>query len=148
LNLDLEVQYASALSDLPAESDFRCWAEAALTERREPGELVIRVVDRSEMAALNQRYRHRKGPTNVLSFPFAAPAPVTSALLGDLVICAPVVREEATQQRKQEQAHWAHLIVHGVLHLLGYEHADDTRRVLMEGQETAILSGLGFPDPY
>ena len=146
--LNLEIQFAVDASGTPPEADFRAWAEAVLEGRREQAELVIRIVEAAEMAGLNQDYRKKRGPTNVLSFPFQAPEPVVSDLLGDLVICAPVVRQEAVAQGKPEPAHWAHMTVHGILHLLGFDHQDAQDAEVMEGLETEVLARLGFPCPY
>ena len=149
MTLELDLQIALDLPGLPAESDFRRWAETALAGAgyARDAELTIRVVNEAESAALNEAYRHKPGPTNVLSFPFAAPPQVESALLGDVVICAPVVLREAVVQGKTPEAHWAHLVAHGVLHLLGYDH-DEAQAEAMESLEIRILAGLGYPDPY
>ncbi len=152
-HLDLDLQVACEAPGLPEEAQLRAWAAAALAGRREAAELTIRVVGEAEGTELNQRYRGRPGPTNVLSFPFEIPAglPADAAgldLIGDLVICAPVVAREAAAQGKPEPAHWAHLVVHGTLHLLGYDHITDPDAAAMEAVETAILAGLGFPSPY
>ncbi len=149
MTLELDVQIALDLPGLPAEADFRRWAEAALAgaDYQQDAELTLRIVNEAESAALNETYRHKPGPTNVLSFPFEAPPEVDSALLGDIVICAPVVLREAIVQGKTPEAHWAHLVAHGVLHLLGYDH-DETQAEAMEALEIRILAGLGFPDPY
>jgi probable rRNA maturation factor len=144
--LDLEVQRVCPA--LPEDGALRRWVRAALQGRRRATALVIRLVDEAEMAQLNQTYRGKAGPTNVLSFPFAAPPPVQSDLIGDLVICAPLVAREAAQQGKPAVAHWAHLVVHGVLHLLGHDHLDAAAARAMEALETDILGKLGFPDPY
>ncbi len=148
MSLHLETQIAVDAPGVPSDADFRAWAEASLRGRRESVELVIRIVDAGEMAQLNRDYRNQSGPTNVLSFPFQAPVPVASDLLGDLVICAPVVRRESLDQEKPERAHWAHMTVHGILHLLGYDHQDAADAQAMETLETAILGRLGFPSPY
>ena len=121
---------------------------AALIDAVEQVELVIRIVDEPESQQLNKTYRGKDRPTNVLSFPFDAPPEVGSPLLGDLVICAPVVIKESQQQGKTELAHWAHMVVHGVLHLQGYDHQTDTEAEQMEGLERSILQRLHFPDPY
>lgn len=146
--IDLDLQIASAAPGLPAEDDFRRWTEAALSGRRAEAELTIRVVDEQESAELNGTYRHKPGPTNVLSFPFQAPPGVELPLLGDIVICAPVVVREAAEQGKAAAAHWAHMTVHGCLHLLGYDHIDPAEAALMEALETDVLSALGYADPY
>lgn len=146
--LNLTVQYASDDSDLPSEDDFNTWVTAALNGQRDAAELSIRLVDEAEGRQLNCTYRHKDYATNVLSFSADLPPEVGSPLLGDLVICAPVVMREATEQGKDVQAHWAHMTVHGVLHLLGMDHQTDTEAEVMEAQETAILATLGFADPY
>lgn len=149
MTLELDLQIALDLPGLPAEADFRRWAEVALAGAgyAKDAELTIRVVNEAESAALNEAYRHKPGPTNVLSFPSVAPPEVESALLGDIVICAPVVLREAVVQGKTPEAHWAHLVAHGVLHLLGYDH-DEIHAEAMESLEIRILAGLGYPDPY
>jgi probable rRNA maturation factor len=133
---------------LPERRQFRRWVLHALRGRRAAGGLVIRIVDEDESAELNGRYRHKKGPTNVLSFRFDAPWGVPMRHLGDLVICAPLVQAEAIAQRKSEADHWAHLVIHGVLHLLGFDHQDEVGAAIMEGQERDILASLQIPDPY
>jgi probable rRNA maturation factor len=146
--IDLDLQIASAAADIPAEDDFRRWVAAALAGRRDEAELTIRVVDEEESAELNGTYRHKQGPTNVLSFPFIAPPGVELPLLGDIVICAPVVAREAAEQGKTAAAHWAHMTVHGCLHLLGYDHIDPAEAEIMESLERDVLSALGYADPY
>jgi probable rRNA maturation factor len=147
--LILEIQQTTGGSDrLPSEGDFRHWVMAALPRDKDPVELVIRLVDEAESQQLNRDYRGQDKPTNVLSFPFEAPAEVAIPLLGDLVICVPVVAREALQQGKDYPAHWAHMVVHGVLHLLGYDHLSDSDAERMETLERDILRGLGFSDPY
>jgi probable rRNA maturation factor len=153
MDLDLDLQIATDAPGLPAESDFTRWAGAALEGHRERAILTIRIVDAAEGQALNQRFRGQERPTNVLSFPFEAPPGLPGMdgiedLLGDLVICAPVVSREAVEQGKSEPAHWAHLVVHGVLHLLGFDHLTEHEAEAMEGLETVILGRLGFPPPY
>lgn len=144
--IHVDVQFASCASNLPSSDDFRSWVGAAI--RRDCAEVSIRVVDRDEGAELNERYRGKVGPTNVLSFPFVAPPGVPSDLLGDIVICAPLVAEESLDQGKAERAHWAHLTVHGVLHLQGFDHIEETEAERMEAEEAAIMARLGFPNPY
>lgn len=155
MNLDLDLQYAAAGDrDLPAPDMLRRWAEAALAMAR-PGaaraaELCLYIVDEDEGARLNREYRHKEGATNVLSFPVqaAAGAALPADILGDIVICAPVAAREALAQGKAPEAHWAHLVVHGLLHLLGHEHETDQEAHAMERLETKILQDLGYPDPY
>jgi probable rRNA maturation factor len=153
LIIDLDLQVATAAADLPGEPDLRGWAAAALAGRRARAALTIRIVDPDESRALNLRYRGQDRPTNVLSFPFELPPGLPAAdgideLLGDLVICADLVQREALEQGREARAHWAHLVVHGVLHLLDYDHLTESEAQVMEGLETAIMIGLGFPPPY
>ena len=148
MTLEVDVQFASGEDDLPDVDDLRRWAHAAVSQFRKEAELSIRIVDEEESARLNERYRHKAGPTNVLAFPFDAPQGVAVNLLGDIVICAPVVRREAVDQSKQGRAHFAHMVVHGALHLLGYEHEKTQEAEKMEAQEKNILAALGFEDPY
>lgn len=142
-DIDFECLSSAAVPD---PHQFHRWATAALQGRH--AELGIRVVDEDEGRRLNLRYRGRDKPTNVLSFPADLPPGVDLPLLGDLVICAPVVIREAGEQNKDVTAHWAHLTVHGVLHLLGYDHETSVEAGLMEEQERRVLAGLGFSDPY
>ncbi|MBK5970521.1 rRNA maturation RNase YbeY [Thiorhodovibrio winogradskyi] len=148
--LVVDLQCAT-LAEVPAALELETWAAAALAAGRvSPAlEMTIRLVDEAESAALNRSYRGRIGATNVLSFPFEHPPGVPlTGLLGDLVICAPVVIREAADQGKPAQAHWAHMVVHGTLHLLGYDHQLDDEATDMEALETRILTGLGFEPPY
>ncbi len=135
-------------SHLPAAAAVRRWARAALSDQDRGGEITVRMVGSEEGAALNQRYRHKSGPTNVLSFPYGPPEETMMPLLGDIVICAPVVNAEAHAQGKTPDAHWAHMVVHGVLHLLGYDHETDREARDMEALEAALLQRLGYSDPY
>lgn len=147
--LALDIQNASTTPDLPGYEQFYRWAAAVLTGRRAGAQLSIRLVDEPEGADLNRRFRGKRGATNVLSFPYEPlPGMVDCDLLGDLVICAPLVVREARAQGTPLAARWAHLVVHGVLHLLGYDHADTTEAIAMEGLERHLLLGLGFPAPY
>jgi probable rRNA maturation factor len=146
--LELEVQRPFTAKGVPTDGQLQEWAGAVLAGRRERAELLIRIVDEAEGRALNSRYRGKDYPTNVLSFPSDLPEEVDSALLGDLVICAPVVSGEAAEQGKALAAHWAHMVVHGMLHLLGYDHRTEEEAERMEGVEVRILNRLGFADPY
>jgi probable rRNA maturation factor len=149
MDLALDLQIACEAPSLPEKARLTAWAAAALQGRRASAELTLRVVDEVEGATLNQRYRGRPGPTNVLSFPFDPPPGLPPQdLIGDLIICAPVVAREAAEQGKPEDAHWAHLVVHGTLHLLGYDHITVPEAEAMETTETVILARLGFPSPY
>lgn len=144
--MQLEIQDVSDEPDVPSDVKFHEWVGAVLQGREV--ELVIRVVGEDEGAEFNGTYRNKLGPTNVLSFPFEAPPGVETEILGDLVICAPVVVREAIQQGKTQESHWAHLVVHGVLHLLGYDHLNVEDAEEMEAREVIILQDLGFPNPY
>jgi len=144
--IGVEVQHAVERQWVPEDEKFLRWASAAV--KREEAELVIRIVDETESAELNEHYRHKAGPTNVLSFPFEVPEGIPNNLLGDLVICAAVVEREAREQGKDLEAHWAHMVVHGVLHLQGYDHISESDAAVMEAEEIAILNDLGFPNPY
>ena len=134
--------------ETPDENLFKTWAENALAGVEEDCELSIRLVKEDESADLNSQYRGKSGPTNVLSFPFESPVPLEPRLLGDLVICAPVVDREAVEQGKTEHDHWAHMVVHGCLHLLGYDHIDDQDAERMEALEIEILQTLQIANPY
>ena len=153
MDLELDLQVEQAGIEVPALAEFRRWVAAALEGRRKRAELTIRVVGEGEGRALNQRFRGQDKPTNVLSFPFEVPPGIDESdpihyLLGDLVICADLVHREAQDLGKPPGAYWAHLVVHGVLHLLDYDHLTDDEAAEMEGLETTILGGLGFPPPY
>lgn len=140
--LNLSVQYVCNKTGLPLRPQIRCWARAAV---QGGGQVTIRFVDSQEGQLLNRDYRGKNYATNVLSFPYAS-API---LCGDLVLCAPVVEREAGEQGKPAEAHYAHLIVHGLLHLQGHEHESSSKAArLMENHERAILASLGYADPY
>ena len=145
---EVTVQYAVSAQGIPDEQAIRAWAELALQEAGKPCEVVVRIVDEAEITALNRQYRGKDGPTNVLSFPYEGFPDVTTGLLGDVVICAPVVAAEAVTQGKSPESHWAHLVIHGVLHLLGYDHHADTDAQRMESREIELLSVIGYSDPY
>lgn len=140
-SLHLTLQIASQHSSIPSKSQFKKWANAAL---RVDTEVTIRIVDEDEGRALNNTYRGKDYATNVLTFPLAE----TPHLLGDIIICAPVVAAEARAQNKPLEAHYAHLTVHGILHLHGYDHEKAAQAELMESLETAIISKLGYANPY
>lgn len=137
----IHVQRAVPAAGIPTATSLRNWAEAARGRKR--GEITVRIVGADESQALNRDYRSKDKPTNVLSFPMGEPG-----YLGDIVICAPVVAAEAVEQGKAARAHWAHMVVHGVLHLLGHDHIDDGEAATMEALERKLLATLGFPDPY
>ena len=144
----VDVQYAVTVDGMPEESEIRQWVLQTLPEQNKASELTIRVVDEAEITALNRQYRGKEGATNVLSFPYEAIPGVASDLLGDVVICAPVVASESVVQNKPLDAHWAHMVIHGVLHLLGYDHHQDDEAQRMEVRETELLDSLGYANPY
>jgi len=162
--LDVDIQCAFEWDAMPESNLIKKWVESVLGASDvqwcrplesgdnvacdDGGQLTIRMVDRNESAKLNSTYRHREGATNVLSFPFETPRLLTPPLLGDLIVCVPLVLSEAAQQNKQADSHLAHLVVHGVLHLLGYDHEEDGAALEMEHLEKKIMVQLGFPDPY
>lgn len=150
----IDLQIASENSEgLPTLEQFTYWVETALafeaqTEDFTETEMTIRIVDEEESQTLNREYRGKDYPTNVLSFPFEVPEGIELPLLGDLVICRQVMEREAKEQQISLASHWAHLAVHGTLHLLGYDHIEEAEAEEMEGLETKIMQKLGFEDPY
>ena len=149
----VDIQWATDAPDAPDESDLQRWALAAAEAAGGVvGDITLRIVDDEEIRVLNRDYRGKDKPTNVLSFPFdmpeGLPDDAIAPLLGDIVICADVVRREAAEKNKTVEAHWAHMVIHGVLHLLGYDHIDDDDAEQMESLEILALAGQGFPDPY
>jgi probable rRNA maturation factor len=147
MSLQAEIQMASSADAVPESEALEQWAAAAWPSGDEAS-VVIRVVGEDESAALNASYRHKQGATNVLSFPFEAPPGFDEGHLGDLVICAPVVAREATAQGKPLAAHWAHMVIHGMLHLQGHDHIEEAEATRMEALETEILERLGYDNPY
>lgn len=158
MNVHVDVQHAGTFADLPSYSLLNQWVNSALAGQtarlpKDAVELTIRIVDETESELLNASWRDCPQATNVLSFPFEYPPGVEHTqfaryLLGDIVICASVVAREAVEQSKSPEAHWAHLVIHGVLHLLGYDHQDDMSAHEMESLEIAVMHHLGFPNPY
>ncbi|MGX9419015.1 rRNA maturation RNase YbeY [Vibrio sp. WJH972] len=147
--IELDLQIATEHSEnLPSHHQIQEWVDKIITPFQAEAELTVRLVDEQESQQLNSQYRHKNKPTNVLSFPFEAPPEVELALLGDLVICCPVVEREAKEQNKTPIAHWAHMVVHGCLHLLGYDHIDDDEAEEMEALEAEIMLDIGYNDPY
>ena len=145
----LDLQPASTASNLPTEAQFQQWLDAAVLPFQQDAEVTIRLVDEDESRQLNFDYREKDKPTNVLSFPFELPPGVEELpLLGDLIICADVVATEAAEQGKALHHHWAHMVVHGCLHLLGYDHIEDADAEEMENEEIQILATLGIENPY
>ena len=150
--LELEIQRSTESTAIPADAQFKAWAEAALSGREGEYNLAIRVVDEDEALRYNSEYRGKDYATNVLSFPAELPAglpdEVRQSQLGDLLICAGVVDREANEQQKSVSDHWAHLVFHGVLHLLGYDHQETDEATEMESLEVGILADLGIANPY
>lgn len=149
----IDIEVVSESTHIPVDADLERWITAALDsalvkDDTSEAEISIYIVDETESQTLNHQYRQQEKPTNVLSFPADIPVELGIPLLGDLVICAPVVEREAVEQGKTLAAHWAHMLVHGTLHLLGYDHIEDTEAEEMEALETKILGDLGFPAPY
>lgn len=135
-------------SECPSIEQFNTWVNTAIEHHGDFFQVSIEVVDKSTSQDLNNTYREKDHPTNVLSFPLELPEFVKEDLIGDLAICAEVVEEEAKQQNKTLQNHWAHLTIHGTLHLLGYDHIEDEEAKIMENLEIELLSNLGIANPY
>lgn len=149
MSIELDLQLAvQDENGLPAYDDFSTWLSAAVTPFQPQAEVTVRIVDEQESHQLNLSYRGKDKSTNVLSFPFEAPPGIEMDLLGDLIICRQVVEREAEEQNKPLLAHWAHMVVHGSLHLLGYDHIEDDEAEEMESLETEIMQKMGFEDPY
>jgi probable rRNA maturation factor len=147
VTIELEIQNVTSFRPVPGDEQFRLWVEAALQGATE-AVLTLRLVDDGESRKLNERYRGKNRPTNVLSFPADLPEELGIPLLGDIVICAPLVGAEAEAQQKPVQSHWAHLTIHGVLHLLGYDHQEKKAAEEMEALEADLLHSLGIRNPY
>lgn len=150
--MSVDVQVASEAPNLPTTEEFDRWVALA-TQQRTEAEVLIRLVDDEESAELNETYRQKQGATNVLSFPFERPEglpedALTEDMLGDLVICAPVVNKEAKEQGKPAQSHWAHMVIHGCLHLQGYDHIEECDRESMEALEIKLLATININNPY
>jgi len=144
----LDLQLAFKTDEQPSLEQFQLWVETGLSQSETDFELTIRVVDIEESQQLNHQYRQKDKPTNVLSFPFEVPEGIELNLLGDLVICSDVVSQEANEQNKAIHDHWAHLVIHGCLHLLGYDHIEEADALEMESLEIQLLSTLGIDNPY
>ena len=147
VTLDLQLACENA-EGMPQAADFQRWLDAAILPFQEEAEVTVRLVDEAESQELNHTYRGKDKPTNVLSFPFECPPGVELPLLGDLIICRQVVEQEAQEQGKPLLAHWAHMVVHGSLHLFGYDHIDDEEAEEMEALEVEFMQALGFDNPY
>jgi probable rRNA maturation factor len=148
VTIELDIQQACDAENLPSTAQLQSWVDTTLGHYKKDFELTIRIVEISESQALNLQYRKKDKPTNVLSFPFEVPEGIELNLLGDLVICADIVCDEAKIQSKELHNHWAHMVIHGCLHLLGYDHIDDNEAIEMEALETSILKELQISDPY
>ncbi len=148
MSITLDLQKACTNQNIPTLSQFKQWINASLLPLHDNTELTIRIVTPQESQQLNAQYRNKDKPTNVLSFPFDVPEGIELNLLGDLVVCADIVESEAKKQNKTLEAHWAHIVVHGCLHLLGYDHINDNDAEQMETLEIDILTKLGFNNPY
>lgn len=148
--MNITVQYAADKKLAPAKALICEWALQALAGNTDKTDVTIRIVNLAEMTELNQTYRGKTGPTNVLSFPAELPEEAANEFpeLGDIVICAEVVNQEALQQHKSQQSHWAHMVVHGIFHLLGYDHINDDEAEEMEKCEIEVMQQLGFANPY
>ena len=148
MSLNIDIQRACSLKSIPSDEKFQHWSEATIKGRTTATALNIRIVEEREITALNSQYRGTKKSTNILSFPFDAVTPEPMPILGDIVICAPLVVREAQEQNKSIESHWAHLVVHGILHLLGYDHHRDNDAKIMETLESEILTKMNYPSPY
>lgn len=149
MTIDLYIERHDIETDTPSDQDFEKWVDATLQNQHKPcAELSICLINEEEMGNYNQQYRKKSGPTNVLSFPTDIAKDIESNLLGDIIICSQVVEKEAQQQHKNLLQHFAHLTIHGTLHLLGYDHQTDAEAIEMENLETELLAQMGYPDPY
>jgi probable rRNA maturation factor len=146
--LRIDIQVAVRGTDLPAQDQLRQWARRAWLDAEARAEVVLRLASEAESRRLNDEFRGQDRPTNVLSFPYEPLPELGLHHVGDIVLCAPVVTREAAEQGKPEPAHWAHMVVHGMLHLQGYDHIEPADAVEMESLEAEILNELGFADPY
>lgn len=149
MSYHIDVEVNSSNTKIPSVENIKLWISTALqSDELNQAEVSVYIVDEAESQELNAQYRGKDKPTNVLSFPADIPDEVGVPLLGDLVICAPVVEREAQEQSKTLDAHWAHMLVHGTLHLLGYDHVEDDEADVMEALETRLIKLLNFPAPY
>ena len=149
MSYQIDVEVNSSSTKIPSIENIELWISTALqSDELNQAEVSVYIVDETEGQELNAQYRGKNNPTNVLSFPADIPDEVGVPLLGDLVICAPVVEREAQEQGKTLDAHWAHMLVHGTLHLLGYDHIEDDEADVMEAVETRLITQLNFPAPY
>jgi probable rRNA maturation factor len=155
VDVQLAIDETSSIS-VPENKEIQTWANAAIEasgqDKYHDASMTVRVVEETEISQLNENFRHKSGATNVLSFPFVPPPgiPVDEIMnsLGDMVVCATVIDKEAKEQHKKSTAHWAHMIIHGTLHLMGFDHQSKEEASIMESLETKIMLEIGFPDPY
>jgi probable rRNA maturation factor len=146
---ELDVQRIVDIASIPSDTELQSWVELALQDYSPDAEVLIRIVDSDEISALNQQYRHKQGATNILSFPIEIPEGVEDIdLLGDLVVCPSVLEQEALSQEKELKNHWAHIIIHGILHLLGYDHVEESDADEMEAKEILMLQKIHINNPY
>ena len=148
MGIDITVQSIAAEPSAPPENKLVHWARSALDGNIKEAEITLRITDEDEIQSLNAKWRHIDEPTNVLSFPLNDSGGFPPILLGDIVICAPIIKQEAAAQNKSLPAHWAHMIIHGILHLMSYDHVKEKDAKIMEEKEISILKTLGFPNPY
>ena len=148
MSSDIEIENVSAIDSVPSEELIIKWANLALDNKHKDAEICLRIVDLDEGQYLNKEWRNKESATNVLSFPVGETIEHAPNLLGDIVICAPIVEEEAHQQNKETDAHWAHLVIHGILHLQGYDHVAEKDAAKMEKKEIQILQEIGYSNPY
>ena len=148
MGMNMDIQNVSGFDNLPENELIVKWAEQALDEQHKDAEITLRVVDINEGRALNKEWRGKDSATNVLSFPVGEVIEHAPNLLGDIVVCAPIVEQEAKEQGKTIDAHWAHLVIHGILHLQGYDHESDEEANVMETKEIKILKKIGYTNPY
>jgi len=148
--VDLDIQHASTLPIPFSDEKLACWVEAALEKEASPTELTLRLVDAVEIQSLNATYRNKNKPTNVLAFPANLPEDIskTCPLLGDIIVCPSVLEQESQNDAIPLEAHWAHIVIHGVLHLLGYDHIEEQDEQVMQAREIEVLATLGFANPY
>lgn len=148
MSLNIDIENVSSIGSIPDEKSIIKWAKMALEQKNKNAEICLRIVDIEEGQYLNKEWRNKDSATNVLSFPVGETIKHAPNLLGDIVICAPIVEQEAKQQEKDSEAHWAHLIIHGILHLQGYDHMTDDEAAVMEKKEIQILKETGYSNPY
>lgn len=146
--VSVEVQYAASEIDAPIEESFQQWSAIIPAKNDAQQEASIRIVEEEEIAELNLRFRQKSGATNVLAFPADLPPGVELNFIGDIVICAPIVRKQAQDQGKLLESHWAHMTLHGILHLQGYDHINSQDAEIMEALEVQLMAKLGYPNPY